>query len=56
MPWTRADSGGLQAGTVPGSGVQGAGESAFRKSRLQPAHGCSIGLVGEGKSEIPAQK
>ncbi len=25
-----------------------------QENRLQPAHGCSIGLFGEGKSEIPA--
>ena len=24
-----------------------------QRNRLQPAHGCSIGLFGEGKSEIP---
>ena len=32
MQWNRADSGGCQAGTVPGSGVQGAGVSAIRKT------------------------
>ena len=33
-----------------GSGRWSVGD---QKNRLQPAHGCSIGLFGEGKSEIP---
>ena len=35
-----------------GSGRWSVGD---QKNRLQPAHGCSIGLFGEGKSEIPVQ-
>ena len=36
-----------------GSGRWSVGD---QKNRLQPAHGCSIGLFGEGKSEIPAEE
>ena len=46
MQWNRADSGGCQAGTVPGSGVQGAGVSAIRKTACNRLTGvasaCSV--------------
>ena len=53
MRWNRAISSRFQAGTGHGSGFQGAGWSAIRKSVAAGSRGSSIRVFGEGKSEIP---
>ena len=53
MRWNRAVSSRFQAGTGHGSGFQGAGWSAVRKSVAAGSRGCNIREFGEGKSEIP---
>ena len=47
MQWNRADSGGCQAGTVPGSGVQGAGVSAIRKTACNRLTGVASACSGK---------
>ena len=47
MKWNRADSGGCQAGTVPGSGVQGAGVSAIRKTACNRLTGVASACSGK---------